>query len=199
MLQSLRHTGRWFLVLAFLTGVFASGGCEWQRETEDGAEFAESPPEQPSHPLVGQAAPGFTADRLGGGEVALQEHQGDVVLLDFWATWCPPCVEGLPKVAKVASELREQGVAFYAVNVGEDAETVEAFLNEQGLDVPVLMDTDSSVAQAYGADAIPQTVLIGPDGTVQAVHVGLSGNMEATLRQQLGRLLEGQSLTPQQG
>lgn len=150
------------------------------------------------HPLVGEEAPRFAAEDLKGAQVELQQYRGQVVVLDFWATWCPPCVEGLPKVAEVASELEDEGVVFYAVNVGEDAKTVKKFLEDEELDVPVLMDPEGAVAGEYQANAIPQTVLIGKQGTVQAVHVGLSGDVEETLRQQLAGLLEGKDLASEQ-
>lgn len=150
------------------------------------------------HSLVGQKAPDFQLPRLDGEQFQLKQHEDEVIMLDFWATWCPPCVEGLPLVAAVADELEGKGVRFYAVNVGEDEETVREFLSEQELSVPVLLDQDGAVSELYEASAIPQTVLIGKGGRVQVVHVGLGSNIEATLRQQLEALLEGKDLANEQ-
>ncbi len=161
--------------------------------------FAEAlPSDEGLHSLLGKPAPEFTLGQLEGDEVELKQHLGDVVVLDFWATWCPPCVAALPKLEQVTSQLRDQGVVFYAINLAEDAETVKTFLTDRELNIDVLMDADASVADAYGVESIPQTVLIGKDGTVQVVHVGLSGDLETALAQQLRALIEGKDLASEQ-
>lgn len=147
------------------------------------------------HPLLGQPAPPFELDNLAGDKAKLADHLGkDVVILDFWATWCGPCVEALPLVNAVAEAFAGRGVKFYAVNISEDQQTVAEFLKEQELEVPVILDTEGNVAQAYKASAIPQTVLIGKDGKVQVVHVGFGGNMKELLGEELEKLLKGKDL-----
>lgn len=160
------------------------------------AEMMES--DEPLHALLGEPAPEFALERLAGDTVELKQHLGKVVVLDFWATWCPPCIAALPKLEQVTSRLRDQGVVFYAVNLAEDAETIQTFLTDRELTIDVLLDSDASVADAYGVEAIPQTVLIGKDGTVQVVHVGLSEDLEGTLEQQLQALIEGKDLASEQ-
>jgi peroxiredoxin len=147
------------------------------------------------HPLVGKAAPPIEAADLAGDKFVLANHLGeDVVMLDFWATWCGPCVAALPEVNEVAKSFADRGVVFYAVNVGEDKQTISDFLKEQELDVPVLMDEKSAIAAAYKASGIPQTVLIGKDGTVQVVHVGFGSGMKKLLSDELEKLLAGEDL-----
>src|SRR5690606_13067612 len=134
------------------------------------------------HPLLGKAAPSFALEDLDGRTVDLSKHLGqNVVVLDFWATWCPPCREGLPVVTKVTQRFKNQGVVFYGVDLQENADTVREFLKTQNLDFPVLLDVDAEAAELYGVTAIPQTVLIGKDGSVQAVHVGLLPDLELEL------------------
>lgn len=122
-----------------------------------------------------------------------------IVVLDFWASWCGPCRVSLPVVAQVCKEYADKGIVFRAVNLKEDAETIRAFLQEEPIDAPVVMDTDGAAALAYRVEAIPHTVIIGRDGIVEAVHVGASEGMEAKLRKQLDALLEGKSLAPKGG
>ena len=122
-----------------------------------------------------------------------------IVVLDFWASWCGPCRVSLPIVAQVCKEYADKGIVFRAVNLKEDAETIRAFLQEEPIDAPVVMDTDGAAAMAYRVEAIPHTVIIGRDGIVEAVHVGASEGMEAKLRKQLDALLEGKSLAPKVG
>jgi peroxiredoxin len=122
-----------------------------------------------------------------------------IVVLDFWASWCGPCRASLPVVAQVCKEYADKGIVFRAVNLKEDAETIRAFLQEEPIDAPVVMDPDGAAAMAYRVEAIPHTVIIGRDGIVEAVHVGASEGMEAKLRKQLDALLEGKSLAPKGG
>ncbi len=117
-----------------------------------------------------------------------------VVILDFWATWCGPCVAAMPKINQVAQEYADKGVAFYAVNQGEDAETILAFLKEQELDVPVAMDPDSVAGRKYAVEGLPTSVIIGNDGRVQVVHVGFSPTLDSKLREELDALLDGKDL-----
>ena len=124
------------------------------------------------HILKDKPAPDFKLKGLDDKEVALADLKGSVVVLDFWATWCGPCVASLPKLDKLAKDTAEQGVKIFAVNQGEDKELVQGFMKSKNLTVPVLLDSDSKVGNKYKAQAIPETVIIGKDGIVRAVFVG---------------------------
>ena len=148
-----------------------------------------------THPLVGQSAPAFTLALLEGGELHLAAHKGkDIVILDFWATWCVPCVRAMPILVEVAEAYEGRGVVFYAVDQREGPETIRAFLKRTGLSVRVPLDQEGKVGDMYGVQGIPQTVLIGKDGTVQAVHVGFIPGMKQMLRDELDTLLAGKNL-----
>jgi len=148
-------------------------------------------PELFGHAMQGRVAPRFRAAKLGGGEVALADHrEADVVLLDFWATWCGPCVRSLPKLAEIAERYDGRSVRVYAINVGEDAATIEAFLKKHGLTLPVLLDAESKIARAYNVNAIPQTVLIDRAGVVRKVFVGASADLHTKLIAEIDALLE---------
>jgi len=145
-------------------------------------------------PLIGQVAPDFTLPNLAGEEVKLSSLKGKVVLLDFWATWCPPCVRSLPVLAEVTKPLESQGVVFYAVNAREDAAKIQEFLKSKELNIPVLRDADGAIMKLYGVQSIPQSVLIDKEGVIRAVHVGFSPNLKTTLSSELETLLKGGQL-----
>lgn len=142
------------------------------------------------HPLQGKPAPDFSLDLLGGGKMTLGDHKGkNVVILDFWATWCGPCVRAMPIITKVAKEFKEKGVVLYAVNEGENAETIGKFLEKQGLECTVALDADGAVGDLYKVTGIPTTVIVGKDGVAHKVHVGFGGGLEAQLTKELEELL----------
>jgi peroxiredoxin len=154
-------------------------------------EMAEEPP----HALLGQPAPPFATTDVEGHPIDLKKHLGkNVILLDFWATWCGPCVEAMPQVDAVAKKFADKGLVFYAVNAGEEAAAIKAFLAMAKLEVPVAMDTNNEIAQSYLVEGIPQTLLIGKDGKVQVVHVGFSGQLGKLLTKEIEDLLAGKDL-----
>ena len=151
------------------------------------------------HPLLGKPAPGFKVNLLDGGQADLAQHKDKaVVILDFWATWCGPCVRALPIISEVAAAYRKKGVAFYAVNLRESPEAVRRFLKKYKITCAVAMDADGRVASLYGVTSIPQTVIVGRDGTVQAVHVGFNPDLKRMLQTQLDTLMAGKYLAPEE-
>lgn len=150
------------------------------------------------HELVGRKAPLFTATTLDERPFDLGEHLGQgVIILDFWATWCGPCVAALPVLAEVAGEYQGKGVQFFAVNLSEDPEAVRAFLDEHKIDLRIVMDRDGAIGDLYKVEAIPQTVIIDKEGTVQVVHVGVPPNLKNELSRDLDELLAGKKLAAQ--
>lgn len=149
-----------------------------------------------NHPLLGKPAPSFTARLYEGEEVTFApKEDGKVVVLDFWATWCGPCVEALPEVQELAKKFEGKDVRFYAVNVSETPEAIGEFLKTHELELPVLVDPEGQLSVAYAATAIPQTVLIGKGGRVEAVHVGFDpGESMSILEKEIETLLEGRRI-----
>jgi peroxiredoxin len=148
------------------------------------------------HALLGKPAPAIELELLAGGNLNLDALKGKkVVILDFWATWCGPCVQAMPIIEKVAAKYKDKGVELYAVNLQEGPDEIKAFLEEAKLgEVAVALDKDGKAAAAYLAEAIPQTVIVGKDGTVQVVKIGLSPNLEESLSKDLEALIEGKDL-----
>jgi thiol-disulfide isomerase/thioredoxin len=146
--------------------------------------------------LLGKPAPALELELLAGGHLNLASLKGEkIVILDFWATWCGPCVRAMPIIEKVVSKYKDKGVELYAVNLQEGSDEIKTFLEDNKLpDVAVALDKDGKAARDYGANAIPQTVIIGKDGTVQVVKVGLLPNLEQALSKDLDALLEGKDL-----
>ncbi|MCX7009346.1 MAG: TlpA disulfide reductase family protein [Kiritimatiellaeota bacterium] len=134
---------------------------------------------------------------LDGGKATLAKHKDkDVVLLDFWATWCGPCRKSLPLLAEIAAQYKDKGLVFYAVNQREAADAIKDFLAKQNFKLTVVLDSEGKAGEAYGVEGIPQTVLVGKDGTVQAVHIGYDPAMKAQLSKQIEDLLAGKSQMP---
>jgi thiol-disulfide isomerase/thioredoxin len=143
-----------------------------------------------AQPLKDQPAPALKLPLLGGGELSTADLKDkNVVILDFWATWCPPCRRALPVLAEVAQAFKDRGVAFYAVNLREDEKTIRDYLEKAKLQVTVALDKDGKAAGLYQVEGIPQSVIIGKDGLVKQVHVGFLPNLKETLTKELEEAL----------
>ena len=138
----------------------------------DTAENTADDTEDVSGPIAeGDAYRDFTATLTDGSEFTLSDYEGKVILLNFWATWCGPCVGEMPAFEKL-QETYGEDLVLVAVNSGEDEETVKSFLEENGYTFPVVLDPEYAVAMLYPIDAIPYTVIIGTDGKVAVTQVG---------------------------
>jgi thiol-disulfide isomerase/thioredoxin len=141
--------------------------------------------------LVGKPAVPFKLDLLGGKEFDISAHKGKVVVLDFWATWCGPCMQTLPLVEGVAGEFADKGVELIAVNMEETPDQIKATLERHKLKMPVALDRDGVVAGKYGVTAIPQTVVIDREGKVARLFVGGGKATADALRKALEELCGG--------
>lgn len=114
-----------------------------------------------------QPAPGFTVQAPDGAPVTLADFEGRYVLLNFWATWCPPCVKEMPTLERLAREMADAPFTVLAVSLDEEgAAKVVPFVERVGVTFPVALDPQSKVADAYGAYDLPSTFLIDPQGRV---------------------------------
>ncbi|MFN7022074.1 MAG: TlpA family protein disulfide reductase [Phycisphaerales bacterium] len=154
----------------------------------------------PQKALIGKPAPAIRARMLDGSDFDLASLKGRIVLLDFWATWCGPCVQAMPKVQKVAEKFADRNVTILGVNSdGGDTKKVSAFLEKRKISLGQVMDADGSIGSAYAVTGIPCMVFIDAEGVVQDVHVGAGPSIERELTQAIEKLLRGEALhTPEQ-
>lgn len=152
----------------------------------------------PAHPLLGKQAPGFVTTTLQGQQLSAAQLAGKVVVLDFWATWCPPCVASLPKITAATAKYRDKGVVFLAVNCGEEPADIIQFLTAQNLNAPAVLDSVGAIGKLYAVTGIPQTVIIDKKGMVQVVHVGAGASIGEQISRELDDILAGKDLLAEQ-
>jgi cytochrome c biogenesis protein CcmG, thiol:disulfide interchange protein DsbE len=121
---------------------------------------------------VGREAPDFRLPDLNGNQVALSDHRGQVVLINFWATWCPPCRVEMPEFEAVYREYHDEGFEILGVDQREPVELVEEFITERGFSWIFLLDEDFDVSREYAATSIPKSILVDRDGTVVQIWTG---------------------------
>ena len=124
-------------------------------------------------PMASQTmAPDFTVTVLAGGEQTLSSLRGQVVFLNFWATWCPPCRLEMPSMERLHERLGNKGLTILAIDLQEPEQTVAEYVADNKLTFSVGLDSNGRVAQMYGIRSIPTTYIIGKDGEVIAGAVG---------------------------
>jgi thiol-disulfide isomerase/thioredoxin len=133
----------WLLVVLTLLVVTLSSACR-------------------SGPVTSGSAPDFTLDSLN----TLSDLEGQVVVLDFWATWCGPCVEGLDHLQQLHEQYTDQDVVVLAINVGETRDEVAGFVAHYGYSFTALLDSDDRVTEVYGVQGIPHTLVVDRQGEV---------------------------------
>jgi cytochrome c biogenesis protein CcmG, thiol:disulfide interchange protein DsbE len=121
---------------------------------------------------IGEAAPDFRLAGLNGAPVALQDYRRQVVVLNFWATWCPPCVEETPSLERFAQTLRARRVAVIGVSVDQDAGALRKFAADYHLSYPIALDPQQALAARFGTFKFPETYIIDRQGKVAEKIIG---------------------------
>jgi len=120
----------------------------------------------------GERATNFTLATLGGGQASLDDYLGQVVLLNFWATWCPPCEAEVPDLEAAYRAHQADGLVVLGVSVQEKPEFVQPFVDDYGVTYPILLDSTGQVMNTYRVLGLPITVIIDREGVIRARHVG---------------------------
>ncbi len=139
--------------------------------------------------LVGESAADFALRSLKHENIRLSEQLGEVVLLNFWATWCGPCRQEMPLLDELYSKYRRAGLVLLSINIDEDSERAAEMAQTLGVSYPVLMDTRNEVAKAYQIGTMPLTVLIDREGTIRYVSEGFKPGYERRYADKLRELL----------
>jgi peroxiredoxin len=121
---------------------------------------------------VDSPAPNFEIPAITGGTVELADFEGQPVVLNFWATWCGPCVIEMPMLEQRYNQFSPE-LNILAVNIGEPIQVVRKFINEQKYTFPILWDNKNAVQDLYLIDAYPTSLFIDKDGIIRAIHIGL--------------------------
>lgn len=138
---------------------------------------------------VGSESPEFSGRDLEGRPVVLSEFHGrKVVVLDFWATWCTPCLQAMPTLQELDDEFNARGVEVLAVNLGEEPDHVQRFLEQRGYSFRVVVDQDQTIGNRFGVSAIPAQLVVSMDGRIEWVQVGYEPRKTEELIQLLERL-----------
>lgn len=122
--------------------------------------------------LAGQQAPSFAVPALDGGSSGLAAHRGHVVVMNLWATWCPPCRAEMPDLQRLYQAYRNQNVVVLGVDQGESAERVAAFAKSLAIHYPILLDQNQQYGRVYAALGLPTTVVVTPDGVISKAFDG---------------------------
>lgn len=139
-------------------------------------------------PTQGGKSPDFKLLGMDGSVHSLKDYRGKAVVINFWATWCVYCVSEMPALQAQWEKWQDQDVVVLGVNTGEDRLTVERFVQQIGVDFPILLDSKNEAVQKYGVVPMPTTFFVDKKGTVVSIH---EGELDlAMLEKQIERLIE---------
>lgn len=158
------------LSLALLMGLFAAKGLA-------------------TSGLAGQPAPDFALKSAEGSNLRLSEYRGDVVLINFWATWCGPCRQEMPLLDDLYQRYERVGFRLLGVNIDDDSGRAMQMVQDLGVSFPVLFDEKKEVSRLYQVEAMPVTLLVDREGTIRHVHLGYQPGYEDKYLTQIRALL----------
>ncbi len=149
-----------------------------------------APASQAAMPKIGSVAPDFALKGNSGKNLKLSEHRGEVVMINFWATWCGPCRQELPLLNSLHEKYRKAGFTLLGVNVDDRPDAALVMAKKLGITFPVLFDSEKRVSRLYDVNAMPSTVLIDRDGKVRYIHLGYRAGYETSYENQVRELLK---------
>lgn len=134
-------------------------------------------------------APDFTLKSNSGENIRLSEQRGNVVMLNFWASWCAPCRQEMPHLNAINEQYADLGFTLMGVNVDEDVVDANRAIKELKVAFPVLFDNENAVAELFDVDAMPTTVIIDKDGNMRFLHRGYKSGYEDDYADQVASLI----------
>lgn len=138
---------------------------------------------------AGEPAPDFTLKSNKDTNIRLKELKGNVVLINFWASWCGPCRQEMPLLEEIYKKYQKYGFELLAINVDEDSTAANDFLKTVDVSFPVLYDQKSTVSQLMGVDAMPTTFMVDREGNVRFAHKGYQPGYEKEYQKQVKKLI----------
>jgi thiol-disulfide isomerase/thioredoxin len=123
-------------------------------------------------------APDFTLKTNSGENYRLSEHRGEVLLINFWASWCGPCRQEMPLLEEIHQKYSKLGFSVLGVNVDEDSAMADKILNDIPVNFPILYDQSSDISKLYNVDAMPTTVMVDRNGNMRVLHRGYKPGYE---------------------
>jgi len=139
--------------------------------------------------LEGKLAPDFALKSSTGENLRLSEYRGDIVMINFWATWCGPCRQEMPLLDELYTRYARVGFNLLGVNIDDDSRRAMQMIEELGVTFPVLFDARKEVSKLYEVEAMPVTILVDREGNVRHVHHGYKPGYEDTYLDQVRSLL----------
>jgi peroxiredoxin len=124
-------------------------------------------------------APDFTLENLTGGNMRLEEYRGQVVLINFWASWCGPCRQEMPILDRLHHRYEDTGFAVLGINVEGESAPAQEIVDRTNVTFPILIDDGQKVSELYNLEAMPSTVVVDRDGVVRYIHRGYKPGDEA--------------------
>jgi len=139
--------------------------------------------------FAADAAPDFTLKSSTGENVRLAEQRGQVVMLNFWASWCGPCRQEMPLLDGISKKYGKMGFVLYGVNVEEDNTAAKKMLKDLGVSFPILFDTESKLSGLYNVEAMPTSVIIDKKGNIRYIDRGYKAGDENKYKEQIMELI----------
>jgi thiol-disulfide isomerase/thioredoxin len=157
-------------VIVIIMAVAIIAGC---KKSETPATSQQTQTSTPVAVVEGAIAPDFTVQDLSGQEQKLSDLKGKVVLVNFWATWCPPCREEIPSMMKLNKAMAGKPFQLLAISIDEGGKKdIEAFFNKTGMSLPAYIDSNGALGTLYGITGVPETIIVDKQGIVQKRVVG---------------------------
>lgn len=137
----------------------------------------------------GQPAPDFSLQSFSGKQISLSDHKGDVVMINFWATWCGPCRQEMPILDELYNRYERAGFQLLGVNIDDEPQRAKDMIAELGVSFPVLFDNTKEVSELYSVQAMPVSVMVDREGKVRYIHHGYKPGYEDKYLDQIRELI----------